>query len=105
MYSRILKFLTNLLFKQVFRGFLTRRNLTRRKKREPSLYPKCQICGSYFAAFNKRQRVCKQKYCTKTDRARQYRARVEFNRLRAKEQASQEPSNQRFVGPTLESEE
>ena len=78
MRKSILKYLTNLLFKRIFRGFLTPR-----KKREPNQYLKCQICGSYFAAFNKRQRVCKRKYCIKTDRAKQYRAGLERKRLEA----------------------
>ncbi|KKK81436.1 hypothetical protein LCGC14_2813440, partial [marine sediment metagenome] len=79
MYARKLKFLTNLLFKPFFKGFLTPR-----KKRKSGLYPKCQICGSYFTAFNKRQRVCKQKYCIKIDRARQYRARIDFAKAERK---------------------
>ena len=78
MYARILKFLTNLLFKRIFRGFLTPR-----KKRKPGLYPKCQICGAYFAAFNKRQRICVFRHCVKTHRAGQYRAGLERKRLEA----------------------
>ena len=79
MYARILKFLTNLLFKRIFMGFLTRR-----KKREPSLYLRCQGCGSYFTAFNKRQKICAQKYCRKVRRAMQYRAGLERKRLEAR---------------------
>ena len=100
MYARILKFLTNLLFKQVFRGFLTPR-----KERVPRLSSLCQVCGWGFDAYNKRQRICRRPICTKVDRAKQYRTGLQRKRLEAKERATQEPFNQRFVGPTLESEE
>ncbi|KKL20483.1 hypothetical protein LCGC14_2455010 [marine sediment metagenome] len=73
MYARILKFLTNLLFKQVFMGFLTPR-----KKREPMQWRSCWVCGYGFRAFNKRQHVCVQKSCIKIHRAKQYRARIDF---------------------------
>ena len=76
MYARILKFLTNLLFKRIFRGFLTRR-----KTRVPRLSSLCQVCGWGFDAYNKRQRICRRPICTKVDRARQYRVRLEFRRL------------------------
>ncbi|KKN66137.1 hypothetical protein LCGC14_0474270 [marine sediment metagenome] len=75
MYAKILKFLTNLLFKRIFRGFLTPR-----KTRLPGLTLRCQVCGRDFIAYNKRQRICCGKDCTKVDRARQYRARLVFRR-------------------------
>ena len=100
MYARILKFLTNLLFKPYFSGFFPGR-----KKRVPALVTKCQVCGWDFTAYNKRQRICRRPFCTKVDRAHQYLARLQRKRLEAKERATQEPFNQRFVGPTWESEE
>ena len=100
MYARILKFLTNLLFKPYFSGFFPRR-----KKREPMQWRNCWICGYGFRAFNKRQHVCVQKPCVKTYRAAQYRKRSQQKRLESREKAKQEPFNQRFIGPTLESEE
>ena len=78
MYARILKFLTNLLFKQVFRGFLTPR-----KKREPNQWTGCIFCDKGFMAFNKRQKMCKGVNCRKTLRSHQYRAGLERKRLEA----------------------
>ncbi len=78
MYTRILKFLTNLLFKPYFSGFFPGR-----KKREPMQWRSCWICGYGFRAFNKRQRVCRQKLCVKTYRAQQYRAGLVRKRLEA----------------------
>ncbi len=79
MYARTLKFLTNLLFKQVFMGFLTRR-----KKRKPVRWGVCWVCGYVFRAFNKRQHVCVQKSCIKIHRAQQYRKGLERKRLEKK---------------------
>jgi len=76
MYARILKFLTNLLFKRIFRGFLTPR-----KKREPALWNSCWICGFGFLAFNKRQKICVRKSCRKVHRANQYRIELVQKRL------------------------
>ena len=86
MYVKTLKFLTNLLFKHIFRGFLTPR-----KRRLPLLVTRCQICGWRFTAYNKRQRICLSKDCAKVDRARQYRARISFadSQRKAAEIASQ----------------
>ena len=100
MYAKILKFLTNLLFKQVFRGFLTPR-----KKREPNLWQLCVLCHRGFYTFNKRQKICKSVDCRKRHRAMQYRDGLVLKRLKVKERAMQEPFNQRFADPTLESEE
>ncbi len=100
MYARILKFLANLAFKPLFFGFLTSR-----KKREPMQWGSCCICGYGFLAFNKRQRVCKKKSCIKTDRAAQYRKRLEWKRAEAGGKAKQEPFNKRFDPTCLESEE
>ena len=73
MYARILKFLTNLLFKQVFRGFLTPR-----KRRKPGVTATCHYCLIRFPAFNKRQHVCGVYWCKRLHRAKQYRARISF---------------------------
>ena len=105
MYAKTLKFLTNLLFKQVFMGFLTRR-----KKREPMQWRSCWICGYGFRAFNKRQRVCRQKLCVKTHRAQQYRARIQLAKAERKGkieaiQARDRETAAIIIGPTLESEE
>ncbi len=100
MYVKILKYLTNLLFKRIFRGFLTHR-----KKRKPIRQWPCCICGQGFLIFNKRQKICKSVVCRKRYRALQYRDGLVRKRLEAKERAKQEPSNQRFADPTLESEE
>ncbi|KKK85365.1 hypothetical protein LCGC14_2774030 [marine sediment metagenome] len=78
MYARILKFLTNLLFKRVFKGFLTPR-----KKRKPIRQWPCSICGQGFLIFNKRQKICKNVACRKIHRALQYRAGLERKRLEA----------------------
>ena len=78
MYARILKFLTNLLFKPFSRGFLTPR-----KKRKPSLLLMCRVCFIPFMAFNKRQRRCGREHCVKIHRAEQYRARLQRKRLEA----------------------
>ena len=78
MYARILKFLTNLLFKQVFKGFLTPR-----KKREPNQWTGCIFCKRGFMAFNKRQKICKSVDCRKRHRARQYRDGLVRKRLEA----------------------
>ena len=105
MYARILKFLTNLLFKRIFRGFLTPR-----KKREPGHFRPCALCGEGFAAFNKRQRICKKWLCRKIYRARQYQARVDFAKGQRKAnmeatQARERETAASIIGPTLESEE
>ena len=97
MYARILKFLTNLLFKQVFRGFLTPR-----KKRKPSKMNLCGICKHGFMAFNKRQKICKRVDCRKTFRSRQYRDRVDFAASQRKEEAKTSALRD---PPNLESEE
>ncbi len=96
MYARILKFLMNLLFKQVFRGFLTKR-----KKREPMQWRSCWVCGFGFRAFNKRQRVCKKKSCIKVYRANEYRRRLERKRL----EANKATIATAMDSPNLESEE
>ena len=79
MYARKLKFLTNLLFKRIFMGFLTKR-----KKRFPMQWRYCWVCGFGFRAFNKRQHVCVQKACVSTHRARQYCKGLERKRLEAR---------------------
>ncbi len=96
MYARILKFLTNLLFKQVFMGFLTKR-----KKREPLQWNICWVCGYGFRAFNKRQYVCVQKSCIKIHRANEYRRRLERKRL----EANKATIATAMDSPDLESEE
>ena len=106
MYARILKFLTNLLFKQVFSGFFPRR-----KKREPMQWRSCWICGYGFRAFNKRQRVCIQKACVKAHRANQYRTGLERKWLEKKAemdaiQVKDRAETAIIINPTdLESEE
>ncbi len=100
MYARTLKFLANLLFKRIFKGFLTSR-----KKREPNLWQLCTICGRGLHAFNKRQKICKKVDCRKVHRARQYRTGLERKRLEAGERAKQELFNQRFKATPKEEEE
>lgn len=78
MYARILKFLTNLLFKPFSRGFLTPR-----KKREPNQWTGCIFCDKGFMAFNKRQKICKGMSCRKILRSRQYREGLKRKRLEA----------------------
>ena len=105
MYARILKFLTNLLFKQVFRGCFPGR-----KKRLPRQTHWCAVCGDGFPAFNKRQRICQRPICIKGDRARQYRARIKFAESLKKANMEAIQTGDRdtaaiIIGPTLESEE
>ena len=105
MYARILKFLTNLLFKQVFSGFFPGR-----KKRKPGGQASCYICYVIFPAFNKRQKVCCASHCVRVHRARQYRARIDFAKAERKGkmeaiQARERETAAIIIGPTLESEE
>ena len=78
MYVKILKYLTNLLFKPYFSGFFPGR-----KKRKPGGIATCHVCYLTFASFNKRQKICSRKDCIKVYRARQYRTMLERKRLEA----------------------
>ena len=105
MYAKILKFLTNLPFKQVFRGFLTPQ-----KKREPNLRQHCVLCSWGFMAFNKRQKICGRVSCRKKHRAKQYRARIKFAESLRKAnmeaiQARDRHSAAIIIGPTGAEEE
>ena len=103
MYARILKFLTNLLFKPYFSGFFPGR-----KKRKPNQMRRCVLCSVNFLAFNKRQKDCPQKACRVKRRKILYRARIRFaeSQKKAIEIAGESKPSvyQTGVGP-LESEE
>ena len=105
MYARILKFLTNLLFKRVFRGFLTPR-----KKRKPGRIATCCYCFRSFPAFNKRQHVCGVYWCKRLHRTKQYRTRIEFAASQRKAEMEATQARDRhtaavIIGPTGEEEE
>ncbi|KKL20911.1 hypothetical protein LCGC14_2450750 [marine sediment metagenome] len=75
MYTKKLRFLANLLFKQYYLRFLTPPKPKR--TRTPKRWLRCAHCGFHFSAFTHRQIVCKSEGCIKARRKLLYDARQE----------------------------